>query len=62
MNRVEIAIEIYKAIIDRLYNYYWNDVEDCSYKRKAYIRLKTYGIVEHDRVLNSKVNKCTLPL
>lgn len=55
MNRIELAIQVYEAIVDILYGYYWNDIEDCPDKRKAYLRLKTYGIVEHDRVLNSKV-------
>lgn len=59
MDRVELAIQVYEAIVDILYGYYWNDIKDCPDKRKAYLRLKTYGIVEHDRVLNSKVKSCT---
>lgn len=58
MKKVELAIQVYEAVVDIVYGFFWNDIKDCADKRKAYLRLKTHGIIQHDRVLNSKVNPC----
>ncbi len=59
IERVKLALDVYDAIM-KIFDITWGDYKESPEKRSSFLHLKTYAIIEHDKVLLSQKDKVTI--